>query len=165
MYSSAEKSSSLEGVGKKPKLSVLTFGLAAFFSTLLVYSGATTSFLMHDGVSAFIGLYARATLASALAVAACVAVVTLSGKQIPQKPLYAVGAVLHLVACALFCYLVLAGEQGVLLTCIGGAASGAGCALLCLVWAGFSARFRSAELYSTSPLPVVWRRWCMRRSL
>lgn len=100
-----------------------------------------TSFLSHEGVSDFISLYARAALVSVLVVAALVAGFSLAGKSVPFKVVSGVGGVIHLVASAFFCYLVLAGDQGATLTCFGGAASGVGCGLLCLVWGKLFSRF------------------------
>lgn len=120
---------------------MLTIGLAALFSTLLIFSGAMTSFLAHEGVSDFISLYARSALVSVLVVAILVVGASLAGKSLPIKVLSGVGGVIHLVACAFFCYLVLVGDQGAAFTCFGGAASGIGCGLLCLTWGKLFSRF------------------------
>ena len=141
MGSSGEARSYSKENEKRPRLSLLTVGLAALFSTLLIFSGAMTSFLAHEGVSDFISLYARSALVSVLVVAASVAGFSLAGKSIPLKAISGVGGVVHLVASAFFCYLVLAGDQGASLTCFGGAASGVGCGLLCLVWGKLFSRF------------------------
>lgn len=131
--------------GANLRFSVLSFGLGAFFATLLIYAGTVTPFLRYENILNFVGSFAYVSLATLLLCSAAFLGALLCGKTLPHRIISGVGGILYLVSSAAFCYLALMGVNDPLPLYLGAIACGIGDCCLCVVW---SRRFRTFDLRS-----------------
>lgn len=130
-----------EGTNEKPSLSLLSIGLGTFVSSLLVYAGTDTAFLRYEGVLDFMSVFARIILTSLLVTSMILLILGAFNVRVPSKALVGFGGVLHLLSCASFGYLVLAGPQESLIFYLGAILCGAGECFLALTWGQIFSRF------------------------
>ena len=127
------------------KLSASSFGLGAFFSSMLIYAGSVTPFLRYDGITDFVSMFARVSLASLLLVSVVLAIALYKGVTLPSRGLKGAGGVLYVLSGAAFCFMAVSSVDEPVLLYAGGIACGCGNALMCLVWGRIFRRFSLNE--------------------
>ena len=127
------------------KLSASSFGLGAFFSSMLIYAGSVTPFLRYDGITDFVSMFARISLASLLLVSVVLAIALYKGVTLPSRGLKGAGGVLYVLSGAAFCFMAVSSVDEPVLLYAGGIACGCGNALMCLVWGRIFRRFSLNE--------------------
>ncbi len=127
--------------GGAARLSALSIGLGALFSTLLIYAGTVTPFLRYENITAFVSEFAHVSLASLLACSCIFVIAMMRGALLRASALMGVGCVLYLLSSAAFCYLALSGASDPLPLYAGSVACGAGDCCMCLVWGRIFSRF------------------------
>lgn len=142
MEKPAGNSTQFERVSTKPKLSILSVGLAAFFSSLLIYAGTVTAFLRYEGVFELMNIFAWTTLFTLLGASVVILISQVLGFRIPTKILMGAGSILHLLGCIAFAYLVLSPQHVTHVAYAGAIICGIGEAFLALTWGRIFARFK-----------------------
>lgn len=134
----------------------LVIGLGCLFSSLLIYSSTTISFLRFESAPIFMGTFAETLLCSAMLVSALLVGINLAGYRIPFMVLTAFGGVGYVCCSLAFVLLSWTGSPSDFLVMAVAALAALSDCCLCLAWGRLCARLRIRQALVVVPLASVW---------